>query len=171
MAPGSRARGKGSLPQEGHRGRRGSGRGSSSPRRCPRPQAAGPQASGRVQATSWGYWGGGKKGGDALLGGKLSGNLPPAASQPARLTWMAFSSFWKRRISCGPWSMVGMWRFWKDGAMRTQPLPAGSPTSRAAASPGLGTGLDAQGTPGKRCLIRRLPGPAPPPGLAEPPSW
>lgn len=119
-------RGSRSLPED-TRGRRGSGRGSPSPGgvlglglQGPRP-ARGPGAPPGPGGGLGGGWGGGAPGRE------------PLGKQPGRLTWMAFSSFWKRRISSGPWSMVGMCRSWKERREHAAPpRRPGSPASRAA---------------------------------------
>lgn len=68
----------------------------------------------------------------------LLGHEPPRGtniqppSQPVHLTWIAFSSFRKRRISSGPFSMVGMCKCWRRQRREDQEPPFSLPSPTAA---------------------------------------
>lgn len=131
----------------------------------------GPRAHGKSRSWLLGLWGSRAPSAGAPGTQTSPGNKHPAPSQPVHLTWIAFSSFRKRRISSGPFSMVGMCKCWRRQRCEDQEPPFPSHLQRQPTSPCLGTGSGAQGRPGKRCPSRRLPERGPPPAPATAPSW
>ena len=85
----------------------------------------GPEADGRSHYQPVGLWGRGRGASVQRLTGRefLCGTSIQPISQQVHLTWIAFSSLWKRRISSGPFSMVGMWRCWGRKGREEASLP------------------------------------------------
>lgn len=132
-APWSHKGGEGEFSSQGLEAPR---KGSFRPKECSRPQrlkekanVGGPEADGRGHYWLLGLWGtGGGLPVQRLVGRDLLWRTPiQPISQRVPFTWIALSSFRKRWMSSGPFSMVGMRKCWRresgEGrAARPRPL-------------------------------------------------
>lgn len=89
---------------------------------CWATAARGPGSEAAIASWDDGRGAESQSGGSWDLG--FSGDRAPSPPPSQRLTWIALSSFWKRKTSSGPFSMVGMWRCWGRQRREAQDRPS-----------------------------------------------